>query len=132
MRKKSVLVKPVLQCEPNRVPGKILEAAAWEQVELILSNETLARDIIEQAKKIFRERQRSSEFDNQKEKIKIVESKIEALAERLTQLPKTVSAAPVFKQMEKLEALKRLFLPKAKILKFPGSRSLTNGDHGMT
>lgn len=33
-------------------------------------------------------------------------SQLDALAERLAQLPKTVSANPIFKQIEKIEGLK--------------------------
>ncbi|MCC7441209.1 MAG: hypothetical protein IT285_06235 [Bdellovibrionales bacterium] len=47
------------------------------------------------------------EAERLKAKLYGINSQLEAVAERLTQLPKSVSAAPIFKQMERLESAKR-------------------------
>ncbi len=50
----------------------------------------------------------SKEIERHSQTIFSVDQQIEILAERLSVLPKEISPTPVFKQMEKLENLKRL------------------------
>jgi site-specific DNA recombinase len=106
-KRQACLVKPVFQCLPTRVPGRVLESAVWEKIEGLLSDPNLAQDLVSEAKEIHCKALKSNEFEIQSQRIKVIDSKIEALAERLSQIPKTVSATPIFKQMEKLEALKK-------------------------
>ena len=49
-------------------------------------------------------------------------SQLDALAERLSQLPKSVSATPIFKQMEKVEKLKKEAEAKLQEIKKMGAR----------
>jgi hypothetical protein len=49
----------------------------------------------------------SSEKEKLKAKLYGVNSQLDALAERIAILPVTISPAPLFKQMEKLEAVKK-------------------------
>lgn len=58
-------------------------------------------------KAIHKNNDEESERGKLKAKLYGVSSQLDALAERLSMLPKTVSATPIFKQMEKLELVKK-------------------------
>ena len=106
-RRQGCLLKKTFSCMPFRVPAKKLEPLVWEKVFGLLTSETIARDIVERAKVIQEERSKNSEQDRAKARIQSYTTQLEILAERLAQLPKTVSPVPVFKQMEKIELLKQ-------------------------
>ena len=50
---------------------------------------------------------KSGDCDRLRNKVKGTEEQIEALAEHLAQIPKGISPAPIYKQMQRLEELKR-------------------------
>lgn len=58
-------------------------------------------------KAIHKNNDEESERGKLKAKLYGVSSQLDALAERLSMLPKSVSATPIFKQMEKLELVKK-------------------------
>jgi len=58
-------------------------------------------------KAIHKNNNEESERGKLKAKLYGVSSQLDALAERLSMLPKTASATPIFKQMEKLELVKK-------------------------
>jgi hypothetical protein len=64
--------------------------------------------------------------DEERVKAKIfgMNSQLDGLAERLSELPKSVSAAPIYKQMERLENLKSELEVELKTLKESGRSSL--------
>ncbi len=105
-KRQGCLVKKVFDCNPNRVLAKKLEPAVWEQVERLLANPIFAEDLIAEAQSLHQKKTQNSEIKRIKERIQGINSHLEALAERLAQLPKSVSAAHIFKTMEKLEAQK--------------------------
>jgi hypothetical protein len=106
-RRESCLVKPVYSCKPFRVLAKKLEPAVWEAVHNLLKNEFLVKDLIKNAETLHKEKSQNKEAKRIESKIKSIESQIEVLAERLAMLPKSVSPATIFRQLEKLEASKR-------------------------
>ena len=106
-RRQGCILNKTFSCTPFRVPAKKLEPAVWEKIFTVLSNETIAREIVEKSKAIHAERSKNSERDRAKARIQSYATQLELLAERLSQLPKSVSPVPVFKQMEKIEALKQ-------------------------
>jgi hypothetical protein len=81
-------------------------SAAWDEMAKILAKPLLANDIIQAAEKIHRERSKNSEETRIQSRIDTLKSQIEVLAERLSILPKSVSPDPIYRQMEKLEAMK--------------------------
>ncbi len=84
---------------------------------MILTDETLAKDLIQRMEDRYKESLEGKEIQNLKAKISGVNSQLDAMAERLSELPKSVSAAPIFKQMEKLTEHKNLFEKQLKTLK---------------
>ena len=106
MKKQACLPKPIHKCNPFRIQAKKLEPAVWEIVSGYLRDPKTAQELIQSANKIHQTQSRSSETKKLQEKIRSFENQLEVLSEQLGLLPKTVSPAPVFKQMEKIEALK--------------------------
>jgi hypothetical protein len=106
-KRNSTLSKKILTCAPHRVLAKKLEPGVWGEVKKIILDKAFARNILDEAVETYRGQSDLKERDNLKAKIHGLNSQLDATAERLTQLPKTVSAAPFFKQMEKLETLKK-------------------------
>ena len=89
------------QFHPGRSP------ALWEKVSEFLERPTLAKEIIDAAKSLHEKRSKSPESKKIEDKIKSIDSQIEVLAERLSELPKFVSATPIYRQMERLETAKQ-------------------------
>ena len=105
-KKQGCLLKPVFDCKPFRLPARKLEPALWEKVHDLLTQPKMAEELIGIANRIHKERTQNSESKRLQEKIRSLGGQLEVLAGRLAQLPKTVSAAPIFKQMERIEAAK--------------------------
>jgi len=105
-RKQGCLMKPVFNCKPFRLLATKLEPALWEEIHKLLIQPQMAEDLIAAANKKHKEMTQNSEAKRIQEKIRSYEGQLEVLAGRLAQLPKTVSAIPVFKQMERIEASK--------------------------
>lgn len=105
-RRQSCLNKDIFRCEPHRIPARRLEPAVWGEILKLLSDPGLARSLIDEAKSIHATQSQTTELDRLRGKIRGVEEQIEALAEHLSKIPKTVSPAPIYRQMERLEALK--------------------------
>ena len=62
--------------------------------------------MIEEVKKIHRQNGTNKEMKRLRLKVSSCDASLEALAERLGELPSTVSAKPIYGQMEKLEKAK--------------------------
>jgi site-specific DNA recombinase len=101
----SCLTKKTFHCEPHRVLAKKLEPAVIENVRRLLTDQKFAQELLEEANRLFSEDPESGELEKLKARLYGVNSQIYALAER--QIPKAVSAVPIFKLMEKLEATKQ-------------------------
>ena len=105
-RKQSCLNKKIFDCKPHRVPAKKLEPLVWEKVVEILKDKSQSESIIKQAHKIHSEQAYIKEIERIKNKIHGIGDQLDALAEHLTKIPKSVSPVPIYKQMEKLEELR--------------------------
>lgn len=105
-KRDSTLSKKMFHCNPHRIPAKKLEAAAWEKVVEFITDEGLVRRILEKVRARHEENPHRKEMERLKAKIMGVNSQIEALSERLSELPKGVSAAPIYKQLERLQGIK--------------------------
>lgn len=103
----NALPEKVYTCKPHRIPGTIAENIVWREVEAVLTNSRVAEDLILEAKAIHAKFDNSNEIDRVKNKIYGVTAQIDALTERLSQLPMEISAEPIYKQMKKLELQKQ-------------------------
>lgn len=106
MRKQAFLNKKIFSCKPHRFSATNIEERVWAVIEQILSNPELAESIISEAHEIHAKRNRLTELERLESKIKGVSEQLDALGEHLSKIPKTVSPAPIFKQMERLEEIK--------------------------
>ncbi len=121
-KRNSSFSKKQFACENfDRIPAVKLEAIVCEKVESLLMNKELGEQLVVQAQKKFRDHSANKEACSLKAQISGVNSQLEALAERLSELPKSVSAAPIFKQMEKLEEHKETYERRLEALKKEGS-----------
>lgn len=94
------------QCEPYRVLAKQIEPVVWREVSNLIENPKFAEEILKEAKKFHLLNPGSKEIEKSNQEIFSVDRQLELLAERLASLPHTISPAPIYKQMEKLEERK--------------------------
>jgi len=105
-KKDSCLSKKLFKCDPHRVPAQKLEPLVWGEFLKLLEDEKFILELREKVKSIHAGNDVVKDGERLKSKLYGLNSQIESLAERLAILPKTISPAPIFKQMEKLEQLK--------------------------
>lgn len=105
-KKNAHLTAKIFKCEPTRILAKKLEPMVISEVKKLLSGDLFARRLILEADKLFSENSAYREIDRVKRSIAGYQAQLEALAERLSELPRTVSSKPIFNQMEKIEKFK--------------------------
>ena len=105
-KRDSTLSKKIFKCDPHRVPAKKLEPVAWEKIVKFVTDPEFTSQILEKVRKLHETNPARKDTERLKAKIMGISSQIDALSERLSELPKTISAAPIYKQMEKLQGLK--------------------------
>lgn len=105
-KRNSTLSKKIFDCEPRRVLAKKLEPLVTEKVEAILFQDQFVKVLFDKLKAKVKENSSVSEVNSLKAQIYGFNSQIDALAERLSELPKEVTAAPIYKQMANLEKRK--------------------------
>ena len=106
IKKKYFQEKESVQCKPCRVQVKKLEPAVWEKVSTALNDPKWAKNIVHLAQQHHKENLQNSEIKKTEERIRSLDEQMEVLAERLSELPKSVPATPIYQQMQKLEARK--------------------------
>lgn len=103
--KQACLNKKIFTCYPKRIQSQKIEEVVWNEIVKLLQGK-LAHTIIDKAHKIHSEKENNSDSKRLKKKIKGITGQIDALAEHLSKIPKSVNPEPIFKQMETLEKLK--------------------------
>ncbi len=103
----SGLAKKIYNCDPHRISATKAEEIVWAEVEKLISGK-MANELLESANHKRGQNQHSQEIDHLKNRVYSINAQIEALTLRLAELPKEVSASPIYKQMEKLGADKNL------------------------
>ncbi len=101
------LSKNLLTCEPKRVLANKIEPLIWDEVVKFLTSPKMLDQMRKEIEKKSEDDEGLRERDRIKSKISGLNSQLEALTERLSMLPKTVSPVSFFKQMEKIELLKK-------------------------
>lgn len=103
------LSKELLTCEPKRILASKIEPIVWHEVVKFLTTPKM----LEEMKKEIEEKSVGDGGLKERERIKAkisgLNSQLDALTERLSMLPKSISPTSFFKQMEKIELLKQDF-----------------------
>jgi len=105
-RRQACLNKLIFDHAPQRILAKIIEPKVWERVAALLTDPSNSQLLIASALKVYEGENQIQNTDRLRSKVRGIEEQIEALAEHLAKIPKGLSPAPIFSQMEKLEALK--------------------------
>ncbi len=105
-RRQACLNKKVFDHKPRRILAKKIEEAVWGEVVKLLTDSAVAQKVIAKANEVFQAQGPIQEVDRLRSKTRGVEEQIEALAEHLSKIPKGLSPAPIYSQMQKLEELK--------------------------
>lgn len=99
--------KKVFHCEPHRILAKKIEPVVWESVKEFLTDPKITQELIGKARKQFEENNEQKEFLKLKNKLTGTEFQIEALAERISTLPKDLDPRPIYDQMTKLQGIQK-------------------------
>ena len=94
-------------CWPYRVLAKDIESAVWAEVEKLLTDDKICKELFNEATRSHKLSPGSREAEGHRQAIFSVDEKLETLSERLASLPQSISPTPIYHQMEKLEALKK-------------------------
>lgn len=106
-KRESCLTKKTFKCDPTRVQAKKAEAQVLEEFSRLLDKDEFILELQSRVRELHSENDESSEKEKLKAKLYGINSQLDALAERIAILPAAVSPGPLFKQMEKLEAVKK-------------------------
>ncbi len=105
----SCLSKKVFSCSPHRVLAKKIEPVVWEDVKRLLSDPVYAEQIFEEAKAKMGRSGKVSDGERLKAKISSLTAQIEATTERVSELPKGISAQSFYDQILRLQKTKEEF-----------------------
>jgi site-specific DNA recombinase len=108
-------------CWPYRVLAKELEPAVWKEIQNVLTSDKTCRDLYSEVIKFNKLNPGVREAEGYRQTIFSVDEKLETLSERLASLPKSISATPIYHQMQKLEALKNEAQAQLRRLESEGS-----------
>ena len=97
----------IYNCNPHRIPAEKAEELVWNDIEELLTGK-LAQTLLLNVLKASEKKHHSQEIERLKNKIYSINAQTESLVLRIAELPKSVTAAPFYKQMEKLEGDKKL------------------------
>jgi len=106
-KRESCLSKKTFKCDPHRVQAKKLEPLVWEEFCRFLDKEEFVLGLMARVRKLHADNDGAKEHEKLKSKLYGLNSQLEALAERIAILPKTLSPGLLFKQMEKIESHKK-------------------------
>ena len=105
-KRQSCLSEKIFKCSPHRVNANTLESFVLGKATDLLTQSSFAKELIQEANEAHEKGSAKKQIDRLKSLLYGYNSQLEALAERLSELPKTISPKPIFQQMEKLENLK--------------------------
>lgn len=123
-KRDATLTKKIFKCDPHRVPAKKLDPFVLDKFKSLMMDKNMIRQVLESVKTRHQENPHRKDQERLKAKIYGINSQTEALAERLAEIPKSVSAQPIYKQMEKLETIKNDYEGQLAKLKHSGRSSL--------
>lgn len=106
-KRDSCLTKKIFKCNPQRIQAKLIEPVVWDLFLKFIGSTEMIKEFQKETLAVHLGSPELREEDRLKAKLYGINSQLEAVAERITLLPKTVSANHFFKQMEKLELHKK-------------------------
>ena len=115
-KKGATLAAETFRCDPHRVPAGKLQDAVFKNVHALANDRRFAEKIIQKAMKIHAQDGNSKEIRSLQSRISDYKANLDALVERLAELPKNVSASLLYKQMGKLEEAKSKALERLQAL----------------
>ena len=92
IKRQAGLVKRVFTCNPQRVNAKLLEPLVWKTVLEILHQSQIQKDLLQEAKQLYVKNLKKPQVERVQRKLDGLETQLEALSERLAQLPKNIPA----------------------------------------
>jgi len=96
--------KVILECNGRkRYSASKLEALVVDEVKKLITSPELSKKLLEKAKVLHAKNKDVKAGDDLKQKLFGLNSQLDAIAERLVELPKEVSAAPIYKHMARIE-----------------------------
>lgn len=104
-------------CDHPRMLARLIEPIVWDETRRFLTQPQMLKELMKETKVLQSKNQKGSELESLKYKIHSLNSQLEALTDRLSQLPKSVSATPIFKQMEKFEETKAIYQSRLELAK---------------
>jgi site-specific DNA recombinase len=107
-KRQACLTKKVFTCAPARIQSKKIEPWIWENMLKLISDPKVAEDIIVEANLIHQAQAHITEADQYRSKMAGIDEQTEALAEHLSKIPKGISPAPIFAQMQRLQEHKTI------------------------
>ncbi|MBK9293319.1 MAG: recombinase family protein [Oligoflexia bacterium] len=105
-KRQSCLTQKIFKCDPHRVLAKVLESFVLKKIEELMTQKEFAYALVKEASEFHEKGSAKKQIERLKSNVYGYNSQLEAMAERLSQLPKNVSPKPIFIQMEKIEKLK--------------------------
>ena len=106
-KSQGTLTKQIYTCQPHRFPGEVVEQNVWKAVEELICNPSVAKEILVQAKREHSKVDFSQEEDRLKNKVYAIQGQLNALTERLSEIPTDVDATPIYNQMKKIGIMKK-------------------------
>lgn len=106
-KRNAALSKKFFDCEPRRVLANKVEPLVWEEVVKFLTSPRMLEEMRNEMENKSKGDEGIKERERLKSKISGLNSQLDALTEKLSLLPKAVSPASFFKQMEKISLLKQ-------------------------
>ncbi|MEC7277970.1 MAG: hypothetical protein VXV96_16740 [Bdellovibrionota bacterium] len=104
VRRESCLTKKAFECGSfKRIGAKKLEPIVLEKVQELLRDESVARKLLEKAKKQQEKSPHDKEIKRLNLKLEAYDRQLDALSQRLAELPRSISAAPIYKLMGNVE-----------------------------
>lgn len=105
-KRNAALSKKFFDCEPRRIQANKIELLVWEEVRKFLTNPNVLEGMRKEISAASHKNDGTKDRERIKAKISGFNSQLDALTEKLSLLPKNISPASFFKQMEKISLLK--------------------------
>lgn len=96
----------VFICRPLRFLAPDVEGVLWNEILKLIGDPQYAKQILNKATELHKSQNKEKDADKYKTQIKQFSLQLDALAEHLSKIPKTVSPEPIFKQMQKAEEMR--------------------------